>query len=74
MDEDDNRQFCSFYYEEPYFLNAKMMKEKLLIKGARFNASDFFQTFRDFGIRRKLIFFSLSLVNFAAEICTVMKM
>ncbi len=34
-------------------------------------ASDFFQTFRDFGIRRKLIFFSLTLVNFTAEKCTV---
>ncbi len=30
-------------------------------------ASDFFQTFGDFGIRRKLIFFSLPLVNFTAE-------
>ncbi len=33
-------------------------------------ASDFFQTFRDFGIRRKLIFFGLPLVNFTAENCT----
>ncbi len=30
-------------------------------------ASDFSQTFGDFGIRRKLIFFSLLLVNFRAE-------
>ncbi len=36
-------------------------------------ASDFSQTFRDFGIRRKLIFFSLPLVNFTAEKCTVWK-
>ncbi len=38
-------------------------------------ASDFFQTLRDFGIRRKLIiyFFSLPLVNFTAEKSTVWK-
>ncbi len=36
-------------------------------------ASDFSQTFGDFGIRRKLIFFSLPLVNFTAEKCTVWK-
>ena len=36
-------------------------------------ASHFSQTFGDFGIRRKVIFFSLSLVNFTAEICTVWK-
>ena len=30
-------------------------------------AYDFFQTFGDFGIRRKVIFFSLPLVNFTAE-------
>ncbi len=36
-------------------------------------ASDFFQTLRDFGIRRKLIFFSLPQVNFTAEKCTVWK-
>ncbi len=36
-------------------------------------ATDFFQTFGDFGIRRKLIFFSLPLVNFTAEKCTVRK-
>ena len=34
-------------------------------------ASDFFLTFGDFGIRRKVIFFSLPLVNFTAEKCTV---
>ena len=36
-------------------------------------ASDFSQTFGDFGIRRKLIFFSLPLKNFTAEKCTVWK-
>ncbi len=36
-------------------------------------ASDFSQTFGVFGIRRKLIFFSLPLVNFTAEKCTVWK-
>ncbi len=36
-------------------------------------ASDFFQTFWDFGIRRKLILFSLPLVNFTAEKCTIWK-
>ncbi len=36
-------------------------------------ASDFLQTFGEFGIRRKLIFFSLPLVNFTAEKCTVWK-
>ncbi len=34
-------------------------------------ASDFLQTFWDFGIRSKLIFFSLSPVNFTSEKCTV---
>ncbi len=34
-------------------------------------ASYFFQTFQNFGIRRKLIFFSLPLVHFTAEKCTV---
>ncbi len=33
----------------------------------------FFQTFRDFGIRRNLIFFSLPLVNFTDEKCTIWK-
>ena len=32
-------------------------------------ASDFFQTFLDFGIRRKHIFFSVPLVNFTAGKC-----
>ncbi len=36
-------------------------------------ASVFFQTYGDFGIRRKPIFFSLPLVNFTAEKCTVWK-
>ncbi len=36
-------------------------------------ASDFSKTFRDFGIRRKLIFFSVPLANFTAEKCTVWK-
>ncbi len=36
-------------------------------------AADFSQTFGDFGIRRKLIFFSLPLVNFTAEKYTVWK-
>ncbi len=36
-------------------------------------ASDFSQTFGDFGIRRKLIVFSLPLVNFTAEKCTAWK-
>ncbi len=36
-------------------------------------ASDFYLTFGDFGIRRKLIFFSLPLVNFTALKCTVWK-
>ena len=35
--------------------------------------SDFFQSFRDLGIRRKFIFFSLPLVNFTVEKCTVWK-
>ncbi len=34
-------------------------------------ASDFFQTLQDFGIRRKFIFFSLPLVKFTAEKCTI---
>ncbi len=36
-------------------------------------ASDFFQTFGDFGVRSKLIFFSLPPVNFTAEKCTIWK-
>ncbi len=36
-------------------------------------ASDFSQTVEDFGIRKKPIFFSLPLVNFTAEKCTVWK-
>ena len=36
-------------------------------------ASDFLKTFWDFGIRRKLMFFSLLLVNFTAEKFTVWK-
>ncbi len=43
------------------------------IKGARSDCFRFFQTFRDFSMRRKLIFFSLSLVNFTAEKGTVWK-
>ena len=50
----------------PYYIN--------LIKGARSDCFRFFfQTFGDFGIRRKLLFFSLLLVNFRAEKCTVWK-
>ncbi len=37
------------------------------LKGARSDCFRFFQTFGDFGIRGKLIFFSLPLVNFTAE-------
>ena len=36
-------------------------------------ASNFFQTFREFGIRRKIIFFSLPLVNFTTEKSTFWK-
>ena len=35
--------------------------------------SDFSQTFIDFGVRRKVVFFSLPLVNFTVGKCTVWK-
>ena len=49
------------------FQSQGLWKMNYLLKESGPIASDFFQTFRDFGIRRKLIFFSLPLVNFGAE-------
>ncbi len=43
----------------------------LLLKVPGSIASDFFQTFGDFGVRKELIFFSLPLVNFTADQCTI---
>ena len=53
---------------------SKMSSNQLfLLKEPGPIASDFSQTFGDFGIRRKLVFFSLPLVNFTAGKGTVRK-
>ncbi len=49
------------------------VKDIMLLKVPGPIASDFSQMFGDFGIIRDLIFFSLPLVNFTAEKCTVRK-
>ena len=55
-----------------YFsINSKFLNKILKVPGPI--ASDFSHTFGDFGIRRKLMFFSSLLVNFTAEKCTVWK-
>ena len=45
----------------------------MLLTGALSHFFNFFQTFRDLGITRKLIFFSQPMSNFTAEICSVWK-
>ena len=48
--------------------HGNLYKPKLVwLEESSLIASDFFQTFWDFGSRRKLIFFPLPLVNFTAE-------
>ena len=55
----------AFYYT--LYLCFKMNQ----IKGAQSYFSTFFQTFWDFAITRKLIFFSLSMANFTAGKCSL---
>ena len=67
-DENLLRNYSKFCFQLLYiFVKVFKLKEPGLI------ASDFFQTFWDFGIGRKFIFFLLPLVNFTHEKCTVWK-
>ena len=58
-------------FEKQYSIVNRLTLNILKVPGPI--ASDFCQTFGDFGIRRKLIIFLLPLVNFTADKCTVWK-
>ena len=61
------------YIDKNNIIKAFILSKIEIIKGARSDCFRIFHTFRDFGIRRKLVFFSLPLLNFTAEKCTVWK-
>ena len=65
-----SRLAFSIQYNSARFIEIpvkEMSLEILSLKVPSLIASDFFQTFEDFGIRRKFIVFSLPLVIFTAE-------
>ncbi len=71
-----HRRWCwdSIWYQ--YVMHSRKISLKLkfplfYLKVPGPIASEFFQIVRDFGIKRKLIFFSLPLVNFTTEKCNV---